>query len=205
MNWWEDVNVGARTTGLTAVSATTILGIATFLHLDKFHLNSPALLTQFVTWVWIIVYIVTPFVFLWRWLAYGRKSDASMGAKPFPAWIRIGYLIQGFLTLLAGLALFFAPQLMISYWAWELTPLTSRAVSAWVIAYGLACLEVNRENNTINAMPARISLLIFSVLQLIAIARYFSSFDLSKPIAWIYLLVMIIGVVINLPKLYARN
>jgi hypothetical protein len=205
MNWWEDVNVGARTTGLTAIAATTILGISTFLHLDKFHLNSPALLTRFVTWVWILVYVVTPFVFLWRWFVYGRKSDASMGVNPFPSWIRIGYLIQGVLAVLAGLILFFAPNLIIPSWPWELTPLTARAISAWSIAYGLACLEVNRENNTVNVIPARISLLIFSILQLIALARYSSNFDLSKPLAWVYLLVMILGVIVNVPNLYTRK
>src|SRR5688500_487140 len=39
MNWWDDPTVAARSTGLTAIAATLILGITTFLHLDKFHLS----------------------------------------------------------------------------------------------------------------------------------------------------------------------
>src|SRR5215467_7915935 len=46
----EATSAWVRLTGPTALAATFLLGIATFLHLDKFHLASPALLTRFVTW-----------------------------------------------------------------------------------------------------------------------------------------------------------
>ena len=205
MNWWDTAPVAARTTGPTAIAATLMLGVATFLHIDKFHLNSPALLTRFVTWVWIIVYVITPFIFLWIWFAYGRGSDETVGAKPLPGWVRAGNLFQAVFTLLAGALLFFAPGSIIPFWPWELTPLTARAISAWFIAYGLACLTVNRENNTSNTQGAHISLFTFCVLQLIALARYFPSFDLSKPMAWVYLLVLAVGVVINAPGIFSRK
>lgn len=205
MNWWETATVAARSAGLTSIAATLILGIATFLHLDKFHLNSPAPLTRFVTWVWIIVYVVTPFIFLWIWIAYGRVRDETMGAKPFPAWVRAGNLFQAVVTLPIGAFLFLAPVSIIPFWPWELTPLTARAVSAWFIAYGLACLTVNRENNTSNTLGAQISLFAFCALELIALARYFPSFDLSKPLAWAYLLVLGVGVVVNAASLFARQ
>ena len=205
MNWWDDPSVAARSTGLTAIAATLILGIATFLHLDKFHLNSPALFTRFVTWVWIIVYVITPFIFLWVWITYGRRTDETMGAQPFPAWIRTANLILAGLTMLAGVVLFLAPNSIIPFWPWELTPLTARAISAWFFAYGLGCVSMIRENNTSTTLRARISLVAFSVLQLIALARYFSSFDLSKPLAWVYLLVMMVGLVANAPGLFSRQ
>lgn len=202
-NWWEAPTVAARTTGLTSLAATGILGIATFLHLDKFHLNSPAFLTRFVTWVWILVYVVTPFIFLWIWITYGRGRDETMGAKPFPGWVRAGFWIQAVLTLLAGVLLLFVPGSIIPFWPWELTPLTARAVSAWFMAYGLACVTINRENNVDNTVSGSLSLFAFCVLQLIVLARYFSSFDLSKPLAWVYLLVMMVGLVVNAPSLFS--
>ena len=59
------VETGLSTTTIPAsFAATTMLGIATFLHLDKFHLASPLFLTRLVTWVWVAVYVVTPPVFL---------------------------------------------------------------------------------------------------------------------------------------------
>ena len=205
MNWWDDPVVAARSAGLTAIAATLILGIVTFLHLDKFHLNSPALFTRFVTWVWIIVYVVTPFIFLWVWITYGRSKDESIGAKPFPTWVRAGNLFLAFLTISAGVLLFFTPNFIIPFWPWELTPLTAQAMSAWFLAYGLACVSINRENNTSNTLGGRISLFAFSLLELIALARYFSSFDLSKPLAWVYLLVMVVGLVLNAPSLFSRQ
>ena len=201
MSWWQSTSVALRITGPTSIAATGILGIATFLHLDAFHLDSPAFLTRFVTWVWVIVYVVTPFIFLWLWITYGRSTDDTMGAKPFPQWVRSGYLFQAALTLLAGVLLFLVPGSIIPFWPWALTPLTARAVSAWMIAYGLACVTVNRENNTSNTAGTRLSLLAFCVLQLIAVARYFSSFELDKPLAWVYLLVMLVGLAVNLPAL----
>lgn len=205
MNWWDPAPVAARSTGLTAIAATLMLGVATFLHIDKFHLNSPALLTRFVTWVWIIVYVITPFIFLWIWFAYGRGSDETVGARPLPGWVRAGNLFQAVFCLLAGALLFLAPGSIIPFWPWELTPLTARAISAWFIAYGLACLTVNRENNTSNTQGAHISLFTFCVLQLIALVRYFPSFDLSKPLAWVYLLVLAVGVFINAPGIFSRK
>lgn len=205
MNWWDSAALAARATGPTAVAATLMLGVATFLHLDKFHLSSPALFTRFVTWVWIIVYVITPFIFLWIWIAHGREADSTIGAKPLPGWVRAANVFQAIFTLLVGVLLFFIPGSLIPFWPWELTPLTARAISAWFVAYGLACLTINRENNTSNTRGAQISLFIFCVLQLIAVARYLSSFDLSKPLGWLYLLVIIAGVIVNASVIFSRQ
>lgn len=201
MSYSQPTTTAARLLGLTAIAATGVLGAATFLHLDRFHLNSPAFLTRFVTWVWIIVYVVTPFIFLWLWLSYGRSTDASVGAEPFPGWVRAGYLFQAALTLTAGVLLFLAPGSLIPPWPWELTPLTARALSAWLLAYGLACVAVNRENNITSTAGTRLSLLAFCVLQMVVLARYFSSFDLAKPLAWIYLLFLLVGIAVSAPAL----
>lgn len=204
-NWWEAAPVSARTTGLTALAATGILGIATFLHLDKFHLDSPAPLTRFVTWVWIVVYAVTPFLFIWIWLAFGRGRDETVGAQPLPAWVRYANIFGAVVFVPASLLLFLAPNTIIPAWPWELTPLTARAISAWLMAYGLACVTITMENNTDNVRNARMSLFVFCVLQLIALARYAPSFDTSKPLAWVYLLVLAVGLVVNAPSLFPRQ
>jgi hypothetical protein len=194
MSLRQKATVWIRITGPTSVAATSLLGIATFLHLDKFHLNSSAPLTQFVTWVWIIVYIITPFIFAWMWITHGRQADDSVGANPLPAWIRTAYMLHAVFTLLAGIILFLLPAAIIPFWPWTLTPLTARAIGSWLTAYGLACTAVYRENDLPNTMGTRASLMTFCVLQFIALARYFSSVDWAKPLAWIYLLVLLIGV-----------
>lgn len=204
-NWWESPTVSARTTGLTALAATGVLGIATFLHLDKFHLASPALFTRFVTWVWILVYALTPFLFIWIWLALGRSKDETIGSKPLPAWVRYGNFYQALVFIPAALLLFLAPASLIPSWPWELTPLTARAISAWLLAYGLACVTITLENNTSNTLSSRLSLFAFCILQMITLARYFTSFDLSKPLAWVYLSVLIVGAVTNVSALFSRQ
>jgi hypothetical protein len=201
MSLAQNVSTWVRITGPTSVAATGLLGIATFLHLDKFHLNSPALLTRFVTWVWIVVYVITPLVLVGMWILQGRSKDATMGAHPLPGWVRRGYILQAVLALLAGILLFFTPTLLIPDWPWELTPLTARAISAWLSAYGLACIAVVRENDRPNTAGTRASLMAFCLLQFVALARYFSSVDWMKPFAWIYVLVLLIGVVVAVPGL----
>ena len=205
MSWWQPASMALRLTGLTSVAATGILGVATFVHLDKFHLASPALITQFVTWVWILVYVGAPFLFLWLWLTQGRTTDETMGAMPLPRWVRQSYLFQVVLLLPAGFLLFLVPASIIPFWAWKLTPLTARAISAWLVAYGVACVAVNRENNFLNTRGVRASLLAFCVLQLVALARFFSSFDLTKPLAWVYVLILLVGVIASMPGLLSSG
>lgn len=38
-----------------------------------------------------------------------------------------------------------------------------------------------------------------------AVARYFSSFELDKPLAWIYLLLMLVGLIVNMPALLSSQ
>ena len=205
MSLRQKASIWIRITGLTSIAATGLLGIATFLHLDKFHLNSPALLTRFVTWVWIIVYIVTPVILSWLWFVQGRSTDDSMGANPLPAWVRTGYMIQALFTLLAGIILFLVPNSIITFWPWALTPLTARAIGAWLTAFGLACTAIYRENDLPNTTGTRASLLAFCLLQFITIGRYFASVDWTKPLAWIYVLILFIGVVASAASLYRKD
>jgi len=201
----QATSVALRVVGPASIAATGLLGIATFLHLDKFHITSPAFLTRFVTWVWIIVYVVTPFLFLVLWIRQGLGEDDSMGAHPIPRWMRLGYIGQAVSILIAGIILFVIPAGMIPLWPWPLTPLTSRAVVAWLIAYGLACVAIYRENDLPNTTGARASLLAFCLLQFVVLARYFSSFDLTKPLAWVYLLVLLVGVIVGGASLFNRS
>jgi hypothetical protein len=202
---WQRTSIALRVVGPASIAATGLLGIATFLHLDKFHLAAPALLTRFVTWVWIIVYVVTPFVFLVLWIRQGLDRDDSMGAHPILRWMRFGYVVQAVLVLIAGILLFLFPAGIAPLWPWALTPLTSRAVGAWLVAYGLACVAIFRENDLPNTAGTRASLLAFCLLQFAVLARYFSSFDMTKPLAWLYLLVLLIGAIVGGASLINRS
>jgi len=87
---WEYV----RTSMPAALTATGLLTITTFLHLDKFHLNSPLLLTRFVTWIWIAVYIFVPPILAIAWIIQSRLPGAHAGGRnPLPVWMRAGFAL----------------------------------------------------------------------------------------------------------------
>ncbi len=65
-----------RTSMAAAITATTLLSITTFLHLDKFHLTSPLFITRLVTWVWIAVYIFVPPILVIAWIVQNRLPGA---------------------------------------------------------------------------------------------------------------------------------
>jgi hypothetical protein len=56
-----------------ALTATGLLSITTFLHLDKFHLGSPLFITRLVTWVWIVVYVLVPPILAIAWIIQSRR------------------------------------------------------------------------------------------------------------------------------------
>src|SRR5258706_9871878 len=117
-----------RTSMPAALTATGLLTITTFLHLDKFHLGSPLFITRFVTWVWIAVYVLVPPILAIAWIIQARLPGANVkGQNPLPAWIRGGFALLAFFSLLSGLGLFLVPTTISTLWPWTVTPLAARA------------------------------------------------------------------------------
>jgi len=190
---WEFV----RSSMPAALTATTLLTITTFLHLDKFHLNSPLFITRFVTWVWIAVYVVVPPILAIAWIIQSRLPGANIrGQHPLPAWVRGGFALLSTFALLSGIGLFLAPKAMASLWPWAVTPLAARAVSSWLSAFGMACGTLVFENDIKNGAGTCSSLFAFCFLELIVIARYSSLIDWGKPLAFVYVLFLFLGLLV---------
>lgn len=190
---WEFV----RSSMPAALTATILLTITTFLHLDKFHLNSPLFITRFVTWVWIAVYILVPPILAIAWIIQSRLPAAPVkGQYPLPAWMRGGFLVLSAFALLSGVGLFLAPEMMTSLWPWAVTPLAARAISAWLSAFGVACATLVFENDIKHGAGTCSSLFAFCVLELIVVARYASAVDWGKPLAIGYVLFLLLGLLI---------
>jgi hypothetical protein len=107
-----------------ALLFATLLALATVLHWDRFHFGH----ISFITWA--TLYLVTPVLLLAvlvvNWRADRGRPDAIDTTIPWPA--RIVLAVFGVASLVAGLALFLAPQVAIGSWAWDVTPLTARVV-----------------------------------------------------------------------------
>jgi hypothetical protein len=190
----------------SAFTATTLLLIATWLHLDQFHLGSPALITRFVTWVWILVYVVTPPIFLYLLVTkYPRKGSLEEVRTRLPGWVRGGFILLAAFGLVFGLGLFFLPQSFIPLWPWKLAPLASRAIGAWLTTFGVASATVAWSNDRTNSAGTLASLLAFCILQFIAMFRYLGSVDFANPLAWGYVLFLLLGLVASGAGLLGRN
>jgi hypothetical protein len=189
-----------------ALTATILLAVTTFLHLDKFHLNSPLLITRFITWLWIIIYVISPPILAIAWIVQNRQPGANVkGQNPLPAWTRIGFASLAFIALLAGLSLFIAPENMSTLWPWTITPLAARAISAWLCAYGVACASLAIENDVKYGAGTCTSFFAFCILQMIVVARFPTSINWTKPLAIGYILFLLIGLIVSGSNLLANK
>jgi len=187
-----------RTSMAAALTATTLLTVTTFLHLNKFHLASPLFITRFVTWVWIGVYIFVPPILAIAWMIQRRLPAALVGGgNPLPAWMRGGFLLLSAFALLAGLGLFLTPAAVSAPWPWTVTPLAARAVASWLCAFGVACLSLTIENDVQHGAGTCMSLFAFCVLELVVAARYSSAIDWGKPLAVLYILFLLLGLIVT--------
>jgi len=122
---WNAIKIGFPPVILFA----GLLGVATVMHWDVFNHRHATF------WIWAALYFTTPFLVLWAWLANRRIAGSPLADE-----LRLGpqaRLIIGMIGLLAlvqGLIMFVAPQLVMPFWPWSLTPSPagwSARSSAW--------------------------------------------------------------------------
>ncbi len=178
---------------------TTLTLMVTLLHLDRFHFASPSLHTRAGTWAWLLVYAVVP-VLLGLLLLRQRTvpgSDLPRRA-PLPVWIRAVLTLQAIVMIPLGLALLVAPLTAAPLWPWALTPLTGRAIGAWLTSLGVAAAHSVWENDWARVRVAVRSYLVLSLLQGMALLRYGGEMRWESASAWTYLLVLLSIFVVGL-------
>jgi hypothetical protein len=160
-----------------AVLVFTVLTLAvTLVHLDTFHLGAEhPFSARAVTWGWLAVYAGVPLAMLAAVLlqARGRRPPAGVrDRRRLPAGL--GWLLVGLAAVLvaSGLALLVAPQWAADGWAWPLTPLTARAVGAWLVGLGWAAGHARLVDDTDDVRPLGLTGTTFVVLQTVALLRY---------------------------------
>ena len=180
---------GARIAVPAGLVFTTVMLVATLLHLDRFHFGGPLSVAQSVAWIWLVVYVAIPpltlIVFLRQTRAPGR--DEFRG-PPLPRAVRFVLACQGVVMTGVGTALLLAPEATASIWPWTLTELTGRAAAAWLAGVGVLAMQISWENDISRASVAFVPYTLLAGLQFVALARYPSTVDWSGASAWIYLL-----------------
>ena len=171
---WES----ARPAWPPVLTIATLLLVATLIHIDRFHKDSV------FGWFWIVVYAtIPPLLALLLWRAFRMRRPPSAGARRVTIGpvLRSVILVQALVMLGIGATLFIAPADTASAWPWKLTPLTARAVGAFVFGFGVAAVDAARQNDAIRFRGAALAYVALGVLELVAVARYSGELDGKLP------------------------
>jgi hypothetical protein len=183
---WEMIRVMI----LPAALFSTIQLAATFLHWDRFSVGTVPF------YVWFASYLLPPPIFVAAYLGHQRKalSTLTKAEGTLPVWLKRLLVILGvFLTAVAVLVFFF-PNLLIPIFPWQLTPLTARSLSGWLIAVGTIMLAMYFENNSTRARLATPMFILILPTLLLQMIRYTDQVDWGNLVLWIGLILFgIIG------------
>jgi hypothetical protein len=185
--WWAR----ARPAFPPVVVIAALLLVATLIHLDRFHRDS------LFGWFWIVVYVIVPFLLgflLWRQARV--PGEDTLERAPLPPALRAVLAVQALVMLSIGIALFVAPTQADALWPWTLTPLTARAVGAFVLGFGIAAADAVSGNDLRRFEGCALAYTVLGALQLLALARYTGDLTGADLDSWLYVgfLASVLGV-----------
>jgi hypothetical protein len=191
---WEMI----RAMILPSALFSTVQLAATFLHWDKFSIGTVPF------YVWFASYLLPPPIFVAAYLWHQRKASPSQTSSDdtFPTWLKRLLVSIGSLLTAGAVLVFLFPNLLIPVFPWQLTPLTARSLSGWLIAVGTLMLSISRENNRTRARLATPMLILILPALLLQMLRYADQVDWSNLVLWIGL---ILFAIIGFCGLYLAN
>lgn len=183
----------ARIAVPAVLTFTALTFVVTMIHLDRFHLGSEFdIRTQIVTWVWIAVYALVPIIMSGLWVQQMRVPGREAPRQfPLPLWVRAILGTHAAIMLPLGVLFLFVPEDTLSVWPWALTPLTARAIGAWLLGLGTAAAHATWENDWERVGVATSTYVVLGVLEIIALLRYSDDMQWDKPGAYVYLIFLI--------------
>jgi hypothetical protein len=156
--------------------------------------------------VWLAVYVVVPLAMTALLPAQVRAAggDPPRG-RALATWLRAVLSVQGGLMLLAGTALYLAPDATAGWWPWELSPLTARSVAAWLVALGAAAVIAIRDDDLALLNRPMVAYAVFGAFQLGALLRFPDQLREDAPSVWIYVAVVVSVLLTGLYGMYATR
>jgi hypothetical protein len=177
----------ARIAFLTIFEFATLTLIVTLVHLDKFHLDASEASAQISAWLWLGVYIVVPpWMAILIYLNSRAPGQDPPTVLPIPPWLRGLLAIEGTAMVATGIALMVDPLWVGDAWPWQLTPLTGRAIAAWLLALGIAAFQAIWERDMMRLRAATLTYVIFGVLQYLAMLRFNDDVRWEEAGTWVY-------------------
>lgn len=176
-----------RTATLTIFVFVVVMTFATFLHLDRMHLDASLGTARFAAWVWVAVYVVvTPLLAVVIWRQRTAPGHDPPRGRPMGRALRTALLVHGLALVIVGLGLLVGPEAMDDVWPWPITALSGRALAAWVLAIGFASLWAVFERDLHRSKPAAITFVALGALWLVAVGRGSDEIRWERAAAWIY-------------------
>ena len=174
----------------------TLMLIATLLHLDKFHFGADTIPAA-VAWIWLIVYIVVPPAMVVLFVLELRTPGVDPPrTAPMAGWMRAVLAVYGVAALVGGTALFVVPADIAPHWPWAITPLTGRALAAWIVGLGVAAVLAFYERDLRRVRGGLWAFGVIGAAGLIAVARYAE--DLRGGVGtWLLVAVLAVMVLLN--------
>jgi hypothetical protein len=183
----------ARAGVVTILVFTVLTLVATLAHLDRFHLEAAGPAARAAAWFWLAVYVSVPVVMVVLLAVQQRTEGAHPErALPLPRWLAVALAVEGAVMSVVGALLFVRPG-TISAWPWPLTPLTSRAIGAWLVSFGLAAGLAVAEDDLPRLRAPAVAYLVFGLAECVALLRYARSLDWGSPAAWVYLAFLLLA------------
>jgi hypothetical protein len=185
--------VHARAAIVTILIFTVLTLIATLAHLDRFHLGDAEVLPKGAAWFWLAVYLVVPVVLAVLLVLQARtRGTHPPKVRPLPRWLSALLAIEGAVLFVVGVVLFVRPGALAA-WPWELSALTSRAIGAWLISFGIAAGAGLVEGDLGRLRVPAIAYLVFAVAELLAVFRYRSTPAWNAAPPWLYLAFLVLA------------
>lgn len=172
---------------ITILAFTVVTSAATALHLDKFHFAKSGV-ALFAAWFWLAVYVFVPLTMIVMLIGQVRRRVRHPGPRlPIPRPLNAALLAQGGILLVVGTALFVAPATQVVLWPWMLTPLTARAVAAWLLAFGLGGLLAVRDGDLARLDISATAYALLAGLEIVVLIRYAEVVRWTAPATAVYL------------------
>jgi len=175
---WHRVALGFLPTTLF----TWMMLGATLLHWDRFRHGS----LPFALWLW--VYLITPALVPAVWLVNRPHDPGGLEARDvrLRGWVRASMVVAGVAMLGIAAWMYLAPSSAIDVWPWALTPLTARAIAAFVALPGVAWLAMAADGRWSSVRVVLATVAIGLVLLLVAVARAWTEFDHGNVLSYVY-------------------
>ncbi len=132
--------------------------------------------------------MILTILFIWQLRLPGKNPPRQF---PLAGWVRLLLVVFTVVFLLLGAGLLVVPLTVAPLWPWPLSALTGRAVGAWLIGIGIITGQAAWENDRQRVQAVMASLVAFSLLQLLALARYGNEIAWDNPSSWLYVVVLL--------------